>query len=78
MERARSTHPPSSGGDHDTAGNGLGGTRGMAEQTYRVGRDAVGQVGRRAAEEPWLAMAISFVAGYAIACLVHGGRRSTW
>ena len=87
MERARSAHPASSSGDHDgepgsphdhaagTAENTQGGARGMAERAYEVGREAVGGVGRRATEEPWLAMAISFVAGYALACLVHGGRR---
>src|SRR5690242_13334308 len=77
MERARSTHPASISGEHDgnpgrprdkadgAAENRYGAARGMGERAYEVGREAVGGVGRRAADEPLLAMAISFVAGYA-------------
>jgi ElaB/YqjD/DUF883 family membrane-anchored ribosome-binding protein len=54
----------------------LGGqARDMAGQAYQAGQEAVREVGRRAAEQPWLAVGVGFAVGYLLAYLAHGGGR---
>jgi ElaB/YqjD/DUF883 family membrane-anchored ribosome-binding protein len=52
-----------------------GQARDMAGQAYQAGQEAVREVGRRAAEQPWLAVGVGFAVGYLLAYLAHGGRR---
>jgi ElaB/YqjD/DUF883 family membrane-anchored ribosome-binding protein len=47
----------------------------MAGRAYQAGQGAVQAVGRRAAEQPWLAVGVGFAVGYLLAYLAHGGRR---
>jgi ElaB/YqjD/DUF883 family membrane-anchored ribosome-binding protein len=54
----------------------LGGqARDMAGQAYQAGQEAVREVGRRAAEQPWVAVGVGFAVGYLLAYLAHGGGR---